>query len=433
MKPRTLYHSSFFKNSRFGSALFLIFVAAVLLMAMHLISLELAVYLPEYSKPYLKLLFDAAFLTLGFFLTWFYFNDRKSYIDHVNNEARLKLFIQHTPASVAILDKHMRYLEASDRWLQDFHLSDAIIGQSHYEAFDFIHYTDDVKAMHQRCLNGETIKRQEISFTGKDGAEEWVNYEMVPWRQVDGTIGGLIFFAEMITEKKRLTELKNEFIYVVTHELRTPLTALKGSIDVLPILLGKDVPPRVANMLDISQQGCNRLMLLINDLLEAGQAESGYMRFNMVDSKIVTLLEQSIALNKSYGDQYQVSFSLEKECADALVHIDTDRFIQILSNLLSNAAKFSKPGGDVHVSTQIKEKNIRIAVSDKGNGIPIDFQPKIFQKFAQGAHGIYGTGLGLNITKTMVEKMNGKIGFESVPGKGTTFFVEFPLVNTPVL
>lgn len=210
MFPRNLYHAAFFKNSRFGSALFLVFVATVLLMAMHLASLEIAPYLPREYRHLFKLGFDIAFLAIGFSLTRFYFNDRRSYIAHVNNEARLKLFIQHTPAAVAILDRNMCYLEVSDRWRDAYHLhGEKLIGRSHYDAFSFITYTDEVLNMHQRCLNGETIQRREIVFTGKDGKTEWVNYEMVPWRQMDGTIGGLIFFSEVITERK-LAQIKLE-------------------------------------------------------------------------------------------------------------------------------------------------------------------------------------------------------------------------------
>ena len=229
-----------------------------------------------------------------------------------------------------------------------------------------------------------------------------------------------------ITEKKRLADLKHEFVYIVTHELRTPLTALKGALDVLTMLMGKDLPRGVENMLDLAMQGSNRLMVLINDLLEVGKAESGAMQFHCSEQSVEQLLQNAIDTNKPYADKNQVTFDLKKPKQDSLINVDPGRFMQIMTNLLSNAAKFSRPEDIVSIETEIRNGRVIISVTDHGRGIPEDFQSKIFQKFAQASHGIYGTGLGLSITKTMLEKMQGRIWFTSEAEKGSVFYLEFP-------
>lgn len=230
-----------------------------------------------------------------------------------------------------------------------------------------------------------------------------------------------------VSERKRMESLKHEFVYTVTHELRTPLTALKGAIDVLNHLLGEDMPVRVANMIDIAMRGSDRLMLLINDLLDAGKMESGQMGFDMQATPLAPVLREAVQLNATYADQHGVTFDLREPVVNPVLYLDAGRLQQVLANLLSNAAKFSPRGGVVTLHSICTDSHVRISVTDTGEGIPSHLQPKLFQKFAQGQSDKGGTGLGLNITKTIVERMGGAIGFITETGQGTTFYVDFPL------
>jgi PAS domain S-box-containing protein len=231
-----------------------------------------------------------------------------------------------------------------------------------------------------------------------------------------------------ISERKRMEGLKNEFVYVVTHELRTPLAVLRGALEILPRVLGDDLPVLATRSVDLAMRGSERLERLVNDLLEAGPIEGEHMPSIPQPVSVKNLLEHAIELNSVYGEKYDVIFELADDPPDYMIAVDENRFLQIMVNLLSNAAKFSQAGSTVWIGTTTDRHHVTIFVADHGSGIPDDFKPRIFEKFARQRNDVPGTGLGLNITKTMVEKMNGKIWFESQKDKGTIFFMSFPLV-----
>jgi CheY-like chemotaxis protein len=142
------------------------------------------------------------------------------------------------------------------------------------------------------------------------------------------------------------------------------------------------------------------------------------------------LLEQALEVNQAYADKYQVRLVLEPTPAGAAVLADSDRLMQVMANLLSNAAKFSLPDSTVNVRASEQGARMRIEVEDHGAGIPEEFRPRVFDKFAQAdgssSRRFEGTGLGLSITRQLVEAMGGSIGFQSVVGQGTTFYIELP-------
>lgn len=236
-----------------------------------------------------------------------------------------------------------------------------------------------------------------------------------------------------ITERKKVDRLKNEFVSVVSHELRTPLTSIRGSIALL--LGGKmgEFPEKAMKLLNIADKNCDRLLLLINDILDIEKIESGKMRFNMQSVNINKLVHDAITNNRLYADKYHVSIIAKNTCENLLVHGDSDRLMQVLTNLISNAAKFSNANGVVEVSVELNNnnENVRISVRDHGVGISPDFRPRIFQKFSQAdsssTRGKSGSGLGLSISKAIIEKHNGVLSFESIPGQGATFYFDLPL------
>ncbi|TFY96178.1 response regulator [Ramlibacter humi] len=240
------------------------------------------------------------------------------------------------------------------------------------------------------------------------------------------------------SERKRVEKMKNEFISTVSHELRTPLTSVRGS---LGLVLGGavgEVPAQARSLLDIAAKNCDRLVRLINDMLDIEKIESGHMRLEMAPQQLLPLAKQAIATTESFAQQFRVQLRLQAEAVDARVMGDADRLTQVLVNLLSNAAKFSPEGGGVDVGlawADASQSRVRMTVADRGAGIPPELADKLFGRFVQGdasdARAKPGTGLGLAISKAIVERLGGRIGFEPREGGGTAFFVDLPALPRP--
>jgi len=236
--------------------------------------------------------------------------------------------------------------------------------------------------------------------------------------------------ARDITERKQIDKMKNEFVSTVSHELRTPLTAIRGSLSLINGGAVGDMPESASEMLKIAGNNTERLLLLINDILDIQKIESGQIVFNFEDIELMPFIDQALEDNKSYGDEFQVQFVLENRVNDAHVYADKLRLMQVMSNLLSNAAKFSPEGEKVVVSVERKNNVFRISFIDNGPGIPEEFHAKIFERFTQSDSSDTrqkgGTGLGLNITRAIVTQHEGNIDFISKQGEGATFYVELP-------
>lgn len=245
---------------------------------------------------------------------------------------------------------------------------------------------------------------------------------------------GVVAVIRDITERQRIDKMKDEFISTVSHELRTPLTSIRGSLGLISGGTFGEIPEQIDNMLNVANNNTERLLLLINDILDIQKIESGEMLFHYEKIDITELVEQAIGDNKAYGDQYDVTFKITDTVPDAHIKADKHRLMQVMANLLSNAAKFSLQGSQVEISTAISNDNrIRVSVTDHGSGIPENFLIKVFDKFTQSDSSDTrqkgGTGLGLNVSKSIVEKMHGFIGVKSTEGEGSTFWFEFRLVN----
>ena len=234
-----------------------------------------------------------------------------------------------------------------------------------------------------------------------------------------------------ITELNKVERMKSEFISTVSHELRTPLTSIRGSLGLIMGGVGGELPVQAKTLAEIAHKNSERLILLVNDILDMEKIEAGKMEFDMQPVKLMPLLEQALEGNRAYGEQYKVSYEIESGMPEAMVRVDANRLLQVFANLLSNAAKFSPAGGKVSVAVGRADGRIRVEIKDRGFGIADEFKNRIFQKFAQADSSDTrkkgGTGLGLSITKAMVEQMGGSIGFDSQPNILTTFFIEFPV------
>lgn len=242
-----------------------------------------------------------------------------------------------------------------------------------------------------------------------------------------------VAFVRDITERKRIDKMKNEFVSTVSHELRTPLTSIRGALGLVVGGAMGALPEPVGDMLKIASSNTERLLLLINDILDIQKIESGQMAFRFQSLDLLPLIERAIDENRVYGQQYGVQFVITQTVADAWVFADRDRLLQVMANLLSNAAKFSPRGTTVEVSLarhHHHDEHLRISVTDRGPGIPESFQAKLFDKFTQAdssdTRSKGGTGLGLSISKAIIDKHGGEIGFITREGGGTTMYIELP-------
>lgn len=234
-----------------------------------------------------------------------------------------------------------------------------------------------------------------------------------------------------ITERVKIERMKSEFVSTVSHELRTPLTSIRGSLGLLAGGVGGVLPAQAKALIDIAHKNSERLILLVNDILDMEKIEAGKMEFQPKPVELMSLLEQALEGNRAYAEQFNVTYELEGVLPEVMVDVDGNRLLQVLANLLSNAAKFSSSGDKVIIAVTRNDKYVRVMVSDHGSGIPEQFRSQIFQKFSQADSSDTrmkgGTGLGLSITKAIVERMGGSIGFDSQPDVLTTFFIEFPI------
>ncbi len=295
--------------------------------------------------------------------------------------------------------------------------------------FDFIFHEDRERSLNElkKLSEGADTVNFENRFLRKDGTYCWLSWNCPALEPGNDRLYAV---ARDITERKKIDQMKNEFISTVSHELRTPLTSIRGSLGLVSGGLVGIIPDQAKPLINIALNNCERLVRLINDILDIEKIESGKMEFRMSPLPLLPMLEQSIEMNRAYGQQYQVSFVLEKNDLNPVVNLDGDKLIQVMSNLLSNAAKFSLPDSVVKVKLTEQDGKVRVSIIDQGSGIPEEFRTRIFTKFAQAdssdSRQKGGTGLGLNIVKAIIERMNGKIDFESEIGKGSTFYFELP-------
>ncbi|TVT68723.1 MAG: response regulator [Pseudomonas sp.] len=237
-----------------------------------------------------------------------------------------------------------------------------------------------------------------------------------------------------LTERKRVEQMKNDFVSTVSHELRTPLTSISGALGLIVGGALGSAPPTMQQMLEIAYRNSLRLGHLINDLLDMEKIAAGKMSFELREHSLGDLLEESRASNQALCEQHGVRCTLEHP-TDVLVWVDGLRLQQVLGNFLSNAVKFTPEGGEIRLHSSLRGTKVRISVTDQGPGIPEAFRSRVFEKFAQAdasdSRQKSGTGLGLAITKELIERMGGTVGFDCVPGQGTTFWCELPIQIPP--
>ncbi len=233
-----------------------------------------------------------------------------------------------------------------------------------------------------------------------------------------------------ITERKRIERMKSELVSIVSHELRTPLTSISGALGLIVGGALGETAPNMRQMLSIAHQNSLRLGRLVDDLLDMDKLVAGKMTLDLRALAVPAQLQQAIAANQGYAAKHDVTLVLQ-QAPDVELVADDDRLQQVLANLISNAVKFSPPGGSASLGSECRGAWVRIWVRDQGPGIAPEFHTRIFQKFSQAdssdSRQKDGTGLGLAISKELIEHMHGRIGFDSEPGEGACFWCELPI------
>lgn len=233
-------------------------------------------------------------------------------------------------------------------------------------------------------------------------------------------------------EATSASRLKMNFMSVVSHELRTPLTSLLGGLALLTAKLGSTMKDESAlKLLDVANRNGDRLLTLVNDILDAQALSEGKVSIKRDTVNLNEVVASAVENCQSYAEKLGVRYAVSVPEEPLASFTDSGRVAQVLNNLISNAAKFTSPGDVVKVSlTQINEK-ARIEVVDHGIGIPEDLQPDIFTPFHQINPGTTGahksSGLGLSITKQLMDLLGGKVGFTSFEGEGSVFWIELDL------
>lgn len=321
----------------------------------------------------------------------------------------------------------------SPQWKAQLGYADDEISNRFESWADLICDEDREKALDEleRHFRKETPRFEMIQrLRHKDGHYVFILSRAEALRNEQGQAIRLVGAHTDITEMKQLEQAKSEFTSIVSHELRTPLTAIHGALGLLSNTLSKDLPPQVKSLIEIANNNSNRLILLVNDILDMEKLRSARMDFDIRPLLIDDLLARAIESHQAYASQFKVTLDHQLNTAQPHALADSNRLMQVISNLLSNAIKFSEEGGTVRLTTDCKDDSVIISVVDSGRGIPKALQKKVFDKFVQAdssdqrAKG--GTGLGLSIAKALVENMKGKITLKSIEGKGSTFSVSLP-------
>lgn len=234
-----------------------------------------------------------------------------------------------------------------------------------------------------------------------------------------------------LTRRREIERMKSEFVSVVSHELRTPLTSIHGSLALLASGLLGSVSDKGERMLEIAVNNTDRLIRLLNDILDMEKLDSGKMEIRQMQCSASELIEHAIEVMLPMAQSQQITLSSNK--SDLSINADRDRIIQCLTNLLSNGIKFSEPGGTVKVAAKAVGTRAQFEVSDRGRGIPENKKHAIFERFQQvdtsDSRKRGGTGLGLAISRSIVEQHGGTMWVESQLGVGSTFFFTVPLAQ----
>jgi len=346
--------------------------------------------------------------------------------------ARLEAIIANAPIAIAMFDKAERLIIRNDMYVE-FAASIGVQAEVGETFSNLVRKSLERRLSDPKAIEAEVARQAEVLRRPKPHLSELSYANGLIKEAYTGGLpdGGIIRFFVDVTERQRMERMKTEFVSTVSHELRTPLTSISGSLGLLAGGVAGALPEKAVSLVAIARANSDRLVRLVSDILDMEKIESGKLEFRLKTQNLAQVLRHAIETNRGYADRFGVGVELTAIDETALAHIDEDRLHQVLTNLFSNAAKFSPKGGKIEANLKAGPPGFwRIEVADHGHGIPEAFRSHVFEPFAQAdgtdAKRLGGTGLGLAISKRIVERMNGQIGFETEGGAGTRFFVDLP-------
>ncbi len=358
------------------------------------------------------------------------------------SEERLQLFIEHAPAALAMFDREMRYLSVSRRWRSDYGLGDrTLIGVSLYGVFPEI--SAEWREAHRRGLAGEVLSAEADRFERTDGSIQWVRWEIRPWYDAAGAVGGIVIFSEDISDRKLAEEaLENRskqleaankelesFSYTVSHDLRAPLRAIDGFSRMILRKLGDTFDDDTRRKFDTIRDNTRMMGQLIDDLL-------AFSRFGRAQPSMVTLDMETLI-----RDVWEELKTISPERRLTLKMAETppgrgDRGLikQVIINILSNAIKFTRLREEALIETggHVQGSECIYYIRDNGVGFDMQYHDKLFGVFQRLHSGdeFEGTGVGLAIVQRIIHRHGGRVWAESRVDEGTTFYFSLPLEAT---
>src|SRR2546425_5341638 len=344
---------------------------------------------------------------------------------------KLALFAERSPIAVLELD--------ADGVVQDVnqaaellfgYAADELIGHSVKRLVQPKHHGDFERDWASLMTTRAPLAGVKVRNPRRDGIDVVCEWTVTPLVNADGQLLSVIAQGRDITAQLEAERMKKEFTSTLSHELRTPLTSIIGSLQLINAGVLGEVPKDVTELTEVAERNGQRLLDLINDILDIEKIESGKLTLMPELIRVDELVREAMLLNKGFGDRFKVRYQARGELLTREVTADRKRLLQVMTNLLSNAAKFSPEGEVVEISTEEAPNGLRVGVHDRGPGIPEAFRARIFGRFNQAdsttSRQKGGTGLGLAICKRLIEMMHGHIGFLDRDGGGTTFWFDLP-------
>jgi len=345
----------------------------------------------------------------------------KEFLDNIISSMNEALIVLNLDGSISMINAATSQLLGEDKaHLLSLNISD-IIAEDEETVSQWLNKVKDT---------GELVA-PETGCRDKNSVIIPVSFSASLMHNQDGEPRWIVCVAQDITERKQIDRMKDEFISTVSHELRTPLTSIYGTLSLLASGDKEIISGNYQKLIEVAHNNSVQLISLINDLLDSQKIVSGKIQYDMLPLDMWDLLRESVENNQSYATEHGVKFQLmDSDSIKAIVNADHSRLLQVMANLLSNAAKFSPSGSVIEISLQRMDDMIEVSVKDYGEGIPSHFQEHVFERFRQAdsstTRSVRGTGLGLSISKDIIKHMNGEIGYRTEEGKGTQFYFRLP-------
>ena len=361
-----------------------------------------------------------------------------NYAQLERTQSQMRAMIDASPDAILFLTPDGRPTSVNTRFTDFFGLDDAtVLSQLPDQLKALLKNLFEAPGLSDQSLNLSTSNQEPISREHLVQAETWREFEFssLPVKNVDQTYIGQLYVWHDVTHERAVERMQSEFVSMVSHELRTPLTSIKGYIDL--ILADNEVGELNSlqrEFLQVSLNNTRRLEGLVNDLLDISRLESGKIEVHPETFDINLLITGLVPSFQPGWDAKRQTFALCLSYEALLVFGDAGRVAQILTNLLSNAHKYTPEGGRITLSVEAQGTVARVAVTDNGIGLSTEEQAHLFTRFYRARNSltqtISGTGLGLAITRSLVELQGGEMQVESEPGQGSTFRFTLPLAQS---